>query len=271
MYPGCTAIAFFMIAIASLCAAQSDSLRIYYAIAETVLLPAHQRQIDSFLRTGDDHGEFQYLVVSSADYLGSAGINRRISDARLAGVIAYLESVHNIPAGRITTRSLGEIPSGTDVVSPAGAYADRSVLLRRTRVTTDAIEALADAKAGDTLIIDNLNFQPGRHILLPESIPRLRRLLSILQDHPGLHIEIHGHICCLNEPGHTEGIDNDTGKRELSVNRAINIYNFLVHNGIDSTRLAYKAFGVTRRLIDPERTEEDQMRNRRVEIVITRR
>lgn len=118
---------------------------------------------------------------------------------------------------------------------------------------------------GKTLAVKNLNFIPGRHFLMPQSEPILKELLQILIDNPTLKIEIQGHICC--QPGGGDGVDNDTGKLELSVNRAKYIYQYLVDNGIDKSRLSYKGYGADNPLV-PEIDAETRQMNRRVEILI---
>ncbi|MBC8046560.1 MAG: OmpA family protein [Fimbriimonadaceae bacterium] len=134
------------------------------------------------------------------------------------------------------------------------------------KVFKDSISA-KDFVEGETLILDNLNFQPGRHILLPKSIPTLKQLLKAMQENPGLEIEIVGHICC--EPDKTkDAYDIDTQKLDLSVNRSKEIYNYLIKNGIDETRMRYSGKGASQRLIEIEKSPQDQEMNRRVEIIV---
>ena len=68
-----------------------------------------------------------------------------------------------------------------------------------------------------------------------------------------------------------EGLDIDTNRRDLSVARAKNIYEYLIHKGIDESRLHYRGFGSSRKLVVPEITEEDKTQNRRVEIMVVER
>ena len=90
-----------------------------------------------------------------------------------------------------------------------------------------------------------------------------------MQDNPKLEIEIQGHICCIPSG---DGPDFDEpGSMKLSVNRAKAIYGYLVHNGIDKSRLSYKGLGADYKLIWEERTEHDRETNRRVEIKILKK
>ena len=124
-------------------------------------------------------------------------------------------------------------------------------------------------KTGTNIILKNLNFYGGRHILLPQSVPTLTELVNVLKENPTLEIEIQGHICCTFGP--EDGLDIDTNTPNLSVNRARAIYEHLISNGIDRNRLSYRGFGHSRPLVYPEDTEERRTTNRRVEIKIIKK
>ena len=124
-------------------------------------------------------------------------------------------------------------------------------------------------KTGTNIILKNMNFYGGRHILLPQSVPTLTELLNVLKENPTLEIEIQGHICCT--PGPEDGLDIDTNTPNLSVNRARAIYDHLISHGISPQRLSYRGFGHRRPLVYPEDTEERRTTNRRVEIRIIKK
>ena len=111
-----------------------------------------------------------------------------------------------------------------------------------------------------------VNFQPGRHVLLPESEGPLNQLLNALIKNPQLKIELQGHICCQPLPG--DGQDNDTGLNNLSEARAKEVYDFLIKRGIDANRLRYRGMGNYFPKVNPEITEADRIANRRVEAVV---
>ena len=56
-----------------------------------------------------------------------------------------------------------------------------------------------------------------------------------------MKVEIQGHVCCTGSKA--DGLDTDTGYPNLSENRARAVYNFLIENGIDKSRLRYKGSG----------------------------
>ena len=90
-----------------------------------------------------------------------------------------------------------------------------------------------------------------------------------MRENPSLVIEIQGHICCI---GSGDGPDFDDNNRNvLSVNRAKAVYEYLVQNGIEKSRLSYAGFGADSKLVWPENTEAARESNRRVEIKILKK
>ena len=128
-------------------------------------------------------------------------------------------------------------------------------------------EQIKEGKAN--IILNNLNFEGGRHMLLPSSLPTLNEVLEVMKNNPNLQVEIRGHICCAEIT--EDGLDIDTGEKVLSRNRAREIYLFLINNGISSSRLSYAGMGASKKIITEEITEKDRETNRRVEFVIIKR
>lgn len=115
------------------------------------------------------------------------------------------------------------------------------------------------SKVGDKLVLKNLSFYDRTDILYPESYKIREELLQVLKDNPKLKIQIHGHICC------TPGKDEE----EISLKRCLGTIEYLVINGIDTSRLSYKSFDATQPIYPiPEKNEEQKKANRRVEILI---
>ena len=120
------------------------------------------------------------------------------------------------------------------------------------------MKKVAEAKPGEKLKIENLNFIINTFAVVNESRGKMYELLLVLQKNPQLKIEIHGHLCCM-----------PVDRTDLSTQRAKAIYNFLIQNEIDKSRLSYKGFGSTQPIYPlPEKSEEERAANRRVEILI---
>ena len=143
---------------------------------------------------------------------------------------------------------------------PKNSLADSSL----TKNITDSSTVV-----GTNIILKNLNFVGGKHVLLEESIPILAELLKVLKDYPRLEIEIQGHVCCAY--GVEDGLDIETHTYNLSINRARAVYEYLIDKGIAAGRLSYKGFGHQFPLVYPEDTEAKKTTNRRVEIKILKK
>ena len=73
-----------------------------------------------------------------------------------------------------------------------------------------------------------------------------------------MRLEIHGH---------TDNVGEDEYNMKLSERRASAVVNYLIQNGISSSRLEYKGFGSSKPIASND-TEEGRQENRRVEVYI---
>ena len=142
-------------------------------------------------------------------------------------------------------------PERITVDNPDGTKSEYKLDIEFMRQMTTAVK-------GDKLRIANLNFVINTFAIVPASRSKLYELLLVLQRNPNLKIDIQGHLCC-SPKDHTD----------LSTKRAKAIFQFLVTNEIDKSRLSYKGLGTTMPLHKiPEQNEAERAANRRVEIEI---
>ena len=94
---------------------------------------------------------------------------------------------------------------------------------------------------------------------MPYSTTELEKLLEFMQKNVSVEAFIRGHVCC-------SGGDIADYYSNL---RAEAVYNYLITNGISDNRLSFKGFGNSSPLVWPEVTEEDQQRNRRVDVIFS--
>ncbi len=80
-----------------------------------------------------------------------------------------------------------------------------------------------------------------------------------MQKNKTVNAFIRGHVCCTG---------GDIGDYYSNL-RAKAVFDFLTTNGIAEDRLSYLGFGNRLPLVTPELTEEDQQRNRRVDVVFS--
>lgn len=122
------------------------------------------------------------------------------------------------------------------------------------------------SRVGDHMVLKNLHFIGGRHFPINPSFKVLEELLTVMRENPALKIAIEGHICC--EKDDTDAVDMDTGTRDLSVQRAKFVFEYLKGFGVSAYRMEYRGFGSAQKLFRLEETEAQQQANRRVEIKI---
>ena len=127
---------------------------------------------------------------------------------------------------------------------------------------SELIEKIKNAKVGDLIQLENLNFYLNSEKIMAESQSILSDLLQVLRTNPRLKINIHGHICCNNNP-------NDV---RLSFRRSKFVFDYLIKNGIATSRLGHRGFGSNRPIYKlPEKNEAERTANRRVEILVVKK
>jgi len=253
-----------------------DTIKLYFDLDVPALNSAAQKKIDSLvyndiLRSGKKVG-----IIGYADYLGTEGYNAALSEKRAKNVAAYLLEMGFMKDDIEMVTGKGEInrpelnskegyPTDRRVdIIPGGFIKKNTVISAKSKTAISSID-IANLKPNETLRLDRLYFEPGSHKIRDISIGELYKLLKVMQDNPTLKIQIEGHICCFGNSVF-DGYDYDSEDFHLSENRARAVYEFLVYKGIAKDRLSYKGFGKTHPLVDPEKTPEDEDRNRRVEI-----
>lgn len=123
-------------------------------------------------------------------------------------------------------------------------------------------ERITKTKVGKTVVLKNINFYHNTFGVMNESRPVLYDLAYIMQNNPKLVIQIQGHVCC--NPDVT-----DSRSIMLSRERAKAIKLFLVAKGVSASRVSFQGFGSSLPIYEiPEKTEEERIANRRVEILI---
>jgi outer membrane protein OmpA-like peptidoglycan-associated protein len=260
---------------------QSYSLSLFYDINKVEPDAAKLNSILNFTEGGDSSS---ILILGYADFLGSVTHNMALSQKRANAVKFYL--LNRQPALLIENcKGYGETQSH-DQGSAEGEPQQRRVdLLARRYKAPEVTPVVAEPVAppvrqpdslltpgiellekGQSMELKGLLFVPGKHTWTKDSEKALLNLLSALKAFPDLKIEIQGHICCVDGPG--DALDYDTYEKRLSENRARAVYDYLVKNGIEGSRLRYKGYGHTQPKIDPERNSFHEQMNRRVEIKV---
>jgi outer membrane protein OmpA-like peptidoglycan-associated protein len=260
--------------LSSLAYSQSkESVFVYFDFDKYVLSRSTLNVLDSLTDSLDLADRIE--LHGHCDAKGSDGYNILLSRKRVKAVEKYLLNIGWEKKDIGIVEAHGERIPLYENNSESGRKVNRRVeikILRGQAVTTTLKEKLDNntLKTGDNIVLHNIHFYGGMHRLMPESAPTLKELLDAMRSHPKLVIRIEGHICC--QQGSGDGMDVETGEFNLSEERGKAITEFLIANGIEAKRISYKGFGHSAPLYPyPEKNEEEQKLNRRVEIKIISR
>lgn len=270
---------------------KTDTLHLFFEINQNQN-NKHLGQLDSLFNSCKEKN-CDLKIYGYADFLSSDASNKNLSQKRAEAVRTYLANKTGNSVFKISEcRGFGEINS-SDNHSNIGEPSQRRVdIIVKQIVKTTSTETKIEPKKkivkaqdglspsknelnkkdisqmlkGESLTLDGLSFEPGRHFILRESVPVLEKLLLIMQENENLKIEIQGHVCC--SAGDGDGFDNDSKDMKLSEHRAQVVYNYLIKKGIDKSRLTYIGYGHSRPKIAQEMSLEDEQTNRRVEIKV---
>ena len=117
-------------------------------------------------------------------------------------------------------------------------------------------------KVGDNIILDRVRFDLGSSELTINAKKELDRMVLLLKKHKSLCFQVKGHVCCTSNK-YSDAIDEETQDRDLSGNRAKNVFLYLRSKGISPYRMSYKGYGNEFPL------GKDDAQDRRVELYIT--
>jgi len=117
---------------------------------------------------------------------------------------------------------------------------------------------LTPIEVGMTVRLKNIYFDFDRTTLKPESFIELNKVVEFLKQNSKLVIEI---------AGHTDSKGSDEYNLNLSQGRSQAVVDYLISQGIESSRLQAHGYGETKP-IDTNETDEGRANNRRVEFTI---
>ncbi len=247
------------------------SIHLHFAFDKWELTTSSRATLDSLTDSLDVADRIE--LHGHCDAIGENAYNDKLSAKRVQAVNKYLLSIGWNQQDIKVVEAHGEnIPLNKNL-SPEERSLNRRVEIKIIYATGNKDKSLTEKLAdstitiGTNIILRNINFFGGMHQFLPESTPMLEELLDAMQTYPKLVIRIEGHICCEQYDG--DGLDAETGINNLSEARAKAVRDYLIKNNIDSKRVSYKGFGHSSPIYSwPEKTEDEKMKNRRVEIKI---
>ncbi|MDQ3101189.1 MAG: OmpA family protein, partial [Bacteroidota bacterium] len=114
---------------------------------------------------------------------------------------------------------------------------------------------------GEHIVLGDIRFVGDADRIMRGSEGSLFLLLQFMVENPNVKIEIQGHVNGPTFKNKKEFID-------LSAARAKSVYDFLLVNEIDPSRISYKGFGNSMMIYPDPKGQEQSEANRRVEIKV---
>lgn len=114
-------------------------------------------------------------------------------------------------------------------------------------------------RTGTSSVLRNIYFNFNKATFQEESFNELNKLERMMQQNPGLRIEI---------SGHTDNIGSSSYNKKLSLRRANAVKDYLVNKGIDPRRIDTQGFGEEKPLASNDDELEGRELNRRVEFKV---
>jgi len=183
---------------------------------------------------------------------GAAG--GAVAGALLGGILGNnIGGKNNSALGAILGAVVGGVAGGL-----IGKKMDNQAKDIQTSLPGAKVERVGE---GIRLILDEnaINFDYAKANLTEKAKTNLNKLIPVFKKYPDTNINI---------AGYTDGKGSDEYNLKLSEQRAAEVQNFLLNNGISTDRITTIGKGETEPIAENE-TEEGRAKNRRVEFVIT--
>lgn len=240
-------IAYLLLFFCQLAFGQSK-VKLYFDFDEHQLQPESQDMITFW---SQNYPNTEIVGIDAyCDSLGSSAYNMKLAQRRLNTVLEIFKQNKVVLSEKIALKAFGK-----DFKQNQNRPENRNVTIS---FVTHENEMDPSLKVGQKIRLEKLHFYGNSDVVLPESRYVLKKLLQTMISNPTLVINIQGHICC-------ETIDY----REISQKRAKAVYNYLLNNNISPERISHRGFGSSTPIYSlPEKTEEERVTNRRVEIEI---
>lgn len=176
-------------------------------------------------------------------------------DADGDGVVDAADKCPNTPAGTaVDATGCPADSDGDGVLNAVDKCPDTPA-----GTTVDAVGCAALFQAGQPLVLEGVNFETGKAVLLPASTAVLDRVAESLANNPDVTVEV---------GGHTDNTGSRATNTRLSAARANAVRDYLIGKGIDGARLTAKGYGPDQP-VQENTTVAGRAANRRVELTKT--
>jgi outer membrane protein OmpA-like peptidoglycan-associated protein len=206
----------------------------------------------------DDRGKDEYNFVLSTNRATTVK-NKLIERGIKSKIIITLEGKGRIMLDEDLQTDIPEARSKNRRVDVVVNY--KSITIENLKIPGVYSTIRKDAVKGDRIYLEKVLFERGSSQLTVQAKKELDNIALQLLKFKNIQFEVQGHVCC-TPTYHREAVDRETKKRELSVNRAKRVYNYLLKKGISDARMTYRGYGNTQSL------KQGSALDRRVELLI---
>lgn len=166
----------------------------------------------------------------------------------------------NIPTGfEVLTASLSGYSDGYGTADIGQGDNNEPVILYLEKGKTIQFEN-QKLSVGEAINLNTILFDQGKWSLKPTSNGELDKVVAFLKNNPTAEIELNGHTSSEGEASYN---------KSLSYKRVNACKAYVVGKGIDASRIIAKGFGPDRP-VAPNDTEANRIKNRRVEMRLTK-
>lgn len=147
----------------------------------------------------------------------------------------------------------------TQVKISSAGYFPKQIFVENLNTNGKTVVLLTKAEAGSIVLLEDVNFKRGTAELDGETTEAsLSDLALFLKENPQIKIRINGHTDNVGDPGLN---------KQLSLERAGSVRDFLIKKGVNFENLRISGWGGTRPIAS-NATEAGRAKNRRVELAV---
>ena len=201
-------------------------------------------------------------------------VKGRVYDSRTREKLKAAFELKDINSGKMIVEAMSTDFSGDFLVClPMGAeYAlnvsKKGYLFYSDFFKMDSLSSAADPQildiylkplnVGEQIVLNNIFFEIDSYQLRPESEVELQKLLQFLNENSQIKIQL---------LGYTDNVGSPAYNQKLSMQRAQEVYHYLIKKGIPANRVSFKGEGMNDP-IETNETETGRAKNRRTELKI---
>ena len=240
-------------------------LVIYFGFDQYELSSSARTQLNDIMKTAQKGVFYIERVTSYTDLNGDFQYNKKLAEKRIESV----EKIINTYDFEIIEKHAeGEnYPKNSENIDDYKYWRRVEIqylVVPPTLVIPDEPQSQSDsdfniekiASSEERSIVLNIEFVPGEDVLIGNSFEEITKLYTFLNDNPKVYAFLRGHVCCADD-------------YSLSSARAHAVFLKLIQKGIDAKRLRYEGYSNSIPLVNPELTDEDRQKNRRVDVIFT--